>query len=98
MTHPYDSRGEVHAAEQVLEAGSERRPSNNGACLQLEQLRESRTAPWREVQRGRILWRYHSGSPRSIARNFPPTLVFCAFIADAQRAQTRKRVDKKGDV
>jgi hypothetical protein len=28
---------------------------------QLEQLHESRTAPWREVQRARILWRYQSG-------------------------------------
>jgi transposase len=28
---------------------------------QIEQLRESRTAPWREVQRARILWRYYSG-------------------------------------
>jgi hypothetical protein len=24
-------------------------------------LRDSQTAPWREVQRARILWRYHSG-------------------------------------
>ena len=28
---------------------------------QLQQLRDSQTAPWREVQRARILWRYHSG-------------------------------------
>ncbi len=28
---------------------------------QLEQLRESQTAPWREVQRARVLWRYSSG-------------------------------------
>jgi transposase len=28
---------------------------------QLEQLRDSQTAPWREVQRARILWRYHAG-------------------------------------
>lgn len=28
---------------------------------QIEQLRESRSAPWREVQRARILWRYSSG-------------------------------------
>lgn len=27
----------------------------------LQQLRESQSAPWREVQRARILWRYHSG-------------------------------------
>ena len=32
-------------------------------------MRESRTAPWREVQRARILWRYHSGdSVAEIAR------------------------------
>lgn len=36
---------------------------------QIQQLRESRTAPWREVQRARILWRYHSGdSVAEIAR------------------------------
>jgi transposase len=35
---------------------------------QIQQLRESRAAPWREVQRARILWRYHSGeSVSSIA-------------------------------
>ena len=28
---------------------------------QLQELRDSQTAPWREVQRARILWRYHSG-------------------------------------
>jgi hypothetical protein len=28
---------------------------------QIEQLRDSRTALWREVQRARILWRCHSG-------------------------------------
>lgn len=28
---------------------------------QIEQLRDSRTAPFREVQRARILWRYYSG-------------------------------------
>jgi transposase len=27
----------------------------------LQELRDSRTAPWREVQRARILWRYQSG-------------------------------------
>jgi transposase len=36
---------------------------------QLQRLRESQTAPWREVQRARILWRYHSGeSITEIAR------------------------------
>lgn len=36
---------------------------------QIQQLRESQTAPWREVQRARILWRYHSGeSVAEIAR------------------------------
>jgi transposase len=35
----------------------------------LQQLRESQTAPWREVQRARILWRYSSGeSIAEIAR------------------------------
>jgi transposase len=27
----------------------------------IEQLRDSKTGPWREVQRARILWRYHAG-------------------------------------
>jgi transposase len=36
---------------------------------QIGQLRDSQTAPWREVQRARILWRYHSGdSVAEIAR------------------------------
>jgi Helix-turn-helix domain len=36
---------------------------------QIRQLRESQTAPWREVQRARILWRYHSDeSVAEIAR------------------------------
>ena len=36
---------------------------------QLQQLRDSQSAPWREVQRARILWRYHSGeSIADIAR------------------------------
>jgi transposase len=36
---------------------------------QIRQLRESQTEPWREVQRARILWRYHSGqSVAEIAR------------------------------
>ncbi|HXO35724.1 MAG TPA: hypothetical protein VN901_25575 [Candidatus Acidoferrales bacterium] len=36
---------------------------------QIRQLRESQTAPWREVQGARILWRYHSGqSLAEIAR------------------------------
>lgn len=36
---------------------------------QLQQLRDSQTAPWREVQRARILWRYHTGeSIAAIAR------------------------------
>jgi transposase len=35
----------------------------------LQQLRDSQAAPWREVQRARILWRYHSGeSIAEIAR------------------------------
>ena len=28
---------------------------------QLQELRDSQTAPWREVQRARILWHYYSG-------------------------------------
>ena len=36
---------------------------------QLQQLRDSQAAPWREVQRARILWRFHSGdSIAEIAR------------------------------
>ncbi len=36
---------------------------------QLEQLRDSQTAPWRETQRARIMLRYHSGETVSqIAR------------------------------
>jgi transposase len=36
---------------------------------QIQQLRESRAAPWREVQRARIVWHYHSGeSVAAIAR------------------------------
>ena len=27
----------------------------------LDQLRQSRTAPWREVQRAQVLWLYHQG-------------------------------------
>lgn len=47
---------------------------------QIEQLRDSRTAPWREVHRARILWRYHSGEN----------------IADIARAMkmTRKSIGK----
>ncbi len=40
----------------------------------LDQLRESKTAPWREVQRARILWRYHSGDTiTEIARSLQMT-------------------------
>ena len=40
----------------------------------LDQLRESKTAPWREVQRARILWRYHSGETiTEIARSLRMT-------------------------
>lgn len=42
----------------------------------LDQLRESKTAPWREVQRARILWRYHSGETiTQIARSLKMTRV-----------------------
>jgi len=44
--------------------------------LKLDQLRESKTAPWREVQRARILWRYHSGETiTQIARELKVTRV-----------------------
>jgi transposase len=40
-----------------------------GEQEQIEQLRDSQTASWREVQRARILWQYHSGeSIAEIAR------------------------------
>ena len=42
----------------------------------LDQLRDSKTAPWREVQRARILWRYHSGETiTEIARALKMTRV-----------------------
>lgn len=42
--------------------------------FKLQQLRESKTAPWREVQRARILWRYHSGETiTEIARSLKMT-------------------------
>jgi transposase len=41
---------------------------------QLQQLRDSQTAPWREVQRARILWHYYSGqSIAEIARTVKMT-------------------------
>jgi len=41
---------------------------------QLQQLRQSRTAPWREVQRAQILWRYHAGETvTEIARGLQMT-------------------------
>jgi transposase len=41
---------------------------------QIEQLRDSRTAPWREVQRARIFWRYYSGENiAEIARSLKMT-------------------------
>jgi len=41
---------------------------------QLQRLRESRTGPFREVQRARILWQYHSGkSVAEIARSVKMT-------------------------
>ncbi|HYL72561.1 MAG TPA: IS630 family transposase [Bryobacteraceae bacterium] len=43
---------------------------------QLDQLRESKTAPWREVQRAKILWRYHSGETiTEISRSLNMTRV-----------------------
>jgi transposase len=53
-------------------AGKSKRPRlvlSSEEQTQIRQLRESQTAPWREVQRARILWRYHSGeSVTDIAR------------------------------
>jgi transposase len=45
-------------------AGKSKRPQlrlSAEEIEQLEQLRDSRTAPWRETQRARIMLRYHSG-------------------------------------
>ncbi len=45
-------------------AGKSKRPKlvlSSDEVIQLQQLRHSRTAPWREVQRAQILWRYHAG-------------------------------------
>src|SRR5277367_6684672 len=40
----------------------------------LDQLRQSRTAPMRDVHRAQILWRYHSGEPvAQIARALATT-------------------------
>lgn len=53
-------------------AGKSKRPRlvlTSEEQKQIRQLRESQTEPWREVQRARILWRYHSGqSVTEIAR------------------------------
>jgi transposase len=43
---------------------------------QLDQLRESKAAPWREVQRAKILWSYHSGETiTAISRSLNMTRV-----------------------
>jgi transposase len=47
-------------------AGRSKRPKlklSGEEIEQLEELRDSRTAPWREAQRARIMLRYHSGEP-----------------------------------
>lgn len=53
-------------------AGKSKRPRlvlTSEEQSQIQQLRDSKAAPWREVQRARILWRYHSGeSVAAIAR------------------------------
>jgi transposase len=53
-------------------AGKSKRPRlalTSDEQQQIQQLRDSQTAPWREVQRARILWRYDSGeSIAEIAR------------------------------
>lgn len=54
-------------------AGKSKRPQlklSTEEIEQLEELRDSRTAPWRETQRARIMLRYHSGEPiAQIARS-----------------------------
>ncbi len=46
---------------------------------QLDQLRESKAAPWREVQRAKILWKYHSGETiTDISRSLNMTRVSVA--------------------
>lgn len=58
-------------------AGRSKRPGlklTTDEVAQLQQLRDSRTAPFREVQRAQILWRYHSGeSIAEIARSVKMT-------------------------
>lgn len=47
-------------------AGKSKRPQLSLSAEEikkLEELRDSRTAPWRETQRARIMLRYHSGEP-----------------------------------
>ena len=47
-------------------AGKSKRPQLKLSAEEidhLEELRDSRTAPWREAQRARIMLRYHSGEP-----------------------------------
>jgi transposase len=47
-------------------AGKSKRPQLKLSAKEiehLEELRDSRTAPWRETQRARIMLRYHSGEP-----------------------------------
>ena len=47
--------------------------------VELDQLRESKVAPWREVQRAKILWRYHSGETvTEISRSLNMTRVSVA--------------------
>jgi len=46
---------------------------------ELDQLRQSKAAPWREVQRAKILWRYHSGETvTDISRSLSMTRVSVA--------------------
>src|SRR6202167_1816286 len=68
-------------------AGKSRLPKlalNAGQLSELQQLSQSRTAPLREVQRARILCRYHSGE----------TIAGSAGAMETTRKSVRKWVDK----
>ena len=68
-------------------AGKSRLPKlalNAGQLSELQQLSQSRTAPLREVQRARILCRYHSGE----------TIAGIARAMETTRKSVRKWVDK----
>jgi transposase len=69
---------------------------------QIQQLRDSQSAPWREVQRARILWRHHSGE--SIVENSTPArdpeykrLGACSILAalDLHSGHVTARVERR---